>query len=46
MADFGDEEWPDMLCIETANALDCAVRLPAGGTHRMCTRIIAAPLGT
>ena len=26
MADFGDDEWPRMLCVETANAADCAVR--------------------
>ncbi len=35
MADFGDEEWPGMLCIETANAADNAVNLQSGQTHRM-----------
>ena len=35
MADFGNEEWPRMLCIETANAADNAVTLPPGGTHEM-----------
>jgi glucose-6-phosphate 1-epimerase len=39
MPDFGDEEWPEMLCIEAANALDCAVKLPANATHRMGTRL-------
>jgi glucose-6-phosphate 1-epimerase len=39
LPDFGDEEWPGMLCVETANAGDQAVRLPAGGTHRLRTRI-------
>jgi len=39
MADFGDDEWPRMLCVETANAADCAVRLAPGATHRMRTRI-------
>jgi glucose-6-phosphate 1-epimerase len=39
MADFGDDEWPRMLCIETANAAQCAVRLAPRSTHRMMARI-------
>jgi glucose-6-phosphate 1-epimerase len=39
MADFGDDEWPSMICLETANALDCAVKLADGATHRMSARI-------
>ncbi|MBI3856884.1 MAG: D-hexose-6-phosphate mutarotase [Planctomycetes bacterium] len=35
MPDFGDDEWPQMLCVETANAGDGAVRLEGGQTHRM-----------
>ena len=35
MADFGDDEWPSMLCIETANVRDAAVRLEPGSHHRM-----------
>ena len=35
MADFGDDEWPQMLCIETANAADNAVRLAPGQRHVM-----------
>jgi glucose-6-phosphate 1-epimerase len=35
MADFGDDEWPGMLCIETANAADNAIDLPPGGSHIM-----------
>jgi glucose-6-phosphate 1-epimerase len=35
MADFGDEEWRNMLCIETANAADNAVILAPGDTHSM-----------
>lgn len=30
MADFGDDEWPQMLCIEAGNVLDHAVTLDAG----------------
>lgn len=39
MADFGDDEWPGMLCVETANAAENAVSLPAGQTHRMVASI-------
>lgn len=35
MADFGDEEWPGMLCIETCNVNVSAVKLAGGQTHRM-----------
>ncbi|HVR85641.1 MAG TPA: D-hexose-6-phosphate mutarotase, partial [Planctomycetota bacterium] len=34
MPDFGDEEWPSMICVETANVGDGAVRLEAAQTHR------------
>ena len=39
MPDFGDEEWSGMACIETANALDNALTLTAGGSHTMTVRI-------
>jgi D-hexose-6-phosphate mutarotase len=39
MADFGDMEWPNMLCIETANAGENAVKLEPGLSHRMTARI-------
>lgn len=35
MADFGDDEWPGMICVETANVGDHAIRLAAGETHTM-----------
>lgn len=35
MGDLGAEEWVRMLCVETANAVDDAVRLPSGGRHRL-----------
>ena len=40
MPDFGDDEWPGMICLETANASDHAVTLPPGGRHTM-TAVIA-----
>jgi D-hexose-6-phosphate mutarotase len=39
MPDFGDAEWPQMLCIETANAMENTIRLEAGAVHRLHTRI-------
>ena len=39
MPDFGDDEWPRMLCIETANAADNAVTLPPGRQHFMEVQI-------
>ncbi len=39
MADFGDDEWPGMACIETANAGADAITLAPGATHSMTARI-------
>jgi glucose-6-phosphate 1-epimerase len=39
MADLGGDQWPSMVCIETANARESKVNLPGGGIHRMGTRI-------
>jgi glucose-6-phosphate 1-epimerase len=35
MADFGDDEWPGMICIETANAAENAITLPPHASHSM-----------
>lgn len=35
MADFGDEEWTRMLCIETCNVGESAVRIQGGAFHVM-----------
>lgn len=37
MADFGDEEWPGMVCIETANVGENAVTLKLKQSHLMKT---------
>ncbi len=37
MPDFGDDEWPSMLCIETVNARVNAVTLAPSQTHAMRT---------
>ncbi len=35
MADFGDEEYPGMVCVETANAADDVVTVAPAGEHRL-----------
>lgn len=35
MPDFGDDEWTGMVCVETANALQNSVKIPAGRSHTM-----------
>lgn len=44
LADFGDDEWQGMLCIEAANVLDEAVTLDGGGTHTISSELIIEPL--
>ena len=44
MPDFGDEEWPGMLCVETANAVDDAVTLAPGESHTMTATVEARKL--
>ncbi|HEY2573217.1 MAG TPA: D-hexose-6-phosphate mutarotase [Verrucomicrobiaceae bacterium] len=43
MADFGDDEWPAMLCIETANAAENSVTVAGGKSHKMTARIAWKP---
>jgi len=45
MPDFGDDEWREMLCIETANALSNAVTIRPGESHTMEARIWVEPTG-
>lgn len=44
MADFGDDEWPGMLCIETANVANHAVTLQPGQHHELQAVIKSEPL--
>ena len=39
MADLGDDEWRQMLCVEACNILGGAVTLAPGKEHRMATTI-------
>jgi D-hexose-6-phosphate mutarotase len=45
MPDFGDDEYPGMVCIETANAQNDAITLPPGGRHTLAAIIGSEPLG-
>lgn len=39
MGDYGDDEWPEMVCIETANIYDNAVTVAPGQAHTMAAQI-------
>ncbi|MGA2443114.1 MAG: D-hexose-6-phosphate mutarotase [Tepidisphaeraceae bacterium] len=39
MTDLGADQWQSMVCVETANARQCKVKLAGGLIHRMTTRI-------
>jgi glucose-6-phosphate 1-epimerase len=40
LADFGDQEWPGMVCVEAANAADSTVVVPPHFTHHL-SQVIA-----
>jgi glucose-6-phosphate 1-epimerase len=42
MGDFGDHEWPGMVCVETANAMGEAIHLTPGAEHTMTATISVA----
>lgn len=44
MADFGDDEWPGMLCVESGNITPNAIELDAEQTHTMRVVIRVATL--
>ena len=41
MPDFGDDEWPNMVCVEAANVLHHTVDLGAGNAHHVDARSIS-----
>jgi D-hexose-6-phosphate mutarotase len=41
MGDFGPDGWRQMVCVESANALENVVTVPAGETHRMAVEYSA-----
>jgi len=44
MSDFGDDEWPAMVCIEGGNLRDAAVELQPGQAHEMRYTVHVAKL--
>ena len=44
--DFGDLEWPEMLCIETCNVNAHAVTLAPGASHTMTAAIDVSPISS
>ena len=44
MSDFGDDEWPETLCVETANVLDFAISLRPKAAHTLAARYSLHPL--
>ena len=44
MPDFGDDEWPGMLCVEGANVGANAIVLAPGASHTMTYRVQVLPL--
>jgi glucose-6-phosphate 1-epimerase len=44
MPDFGDDEWPGMVCVETCNVKPAAVTLAPGASHTMTATIEAHEL--
>jgi glucose-6-phosphate 1-epimerase len=43
MADFGDDEWPGMLCVETCNVMANALHLTPGQSASMTARVRIHP---
>ena len=39
MTDFGDDEWTEMVCIESANVASNSVELNPGESHTMAATI-------
>jgi len=44
MPDFGDDEWPEMICMETCNVAEFGPKILPNQTHIMATRLRVDPL--
>ena len=44
MPDFGDDEWPGMVCVETGNVADNALEIASGARHVTRTTLRTEPL--
>lgn len=43
MADFGDEEYHHMICVESGNVAENRIELPAGGSSRLKVKLTSRP---
>ena len=43
MSDLGDDEWKNLVCVESANSADDIVTLAPGASHTISARIYAEP---
>jgi D-hexose-6-phosphate mutarotase len=43
LADFGDDEYHEMVCVETVNAANDVVTVEPGGEHRLAATISSTP---
>jgi glucose-6-phosphate 1-epimerase len=44
-ADFGDDEYREMVCVETTNAADDQITVPPLGEHRLSTTLAVETIG-
>jgi D-hexose-6-phosphate mutarotase len=44
MADLRDDEWTQMICVETSNVSEFAVEVPPGREHKMKAMIRVSEL--
>ena len=44
LKDLGSDEWPSMVCVETANAADNILTIEAGQSHRMSATVRVEPI--
>jgi len=45
MPDFGDDEWPGMVCVESGNVADNTLEIAPGGKHVTRTQVRCEALG-
>jgi D-hexose-6-phosphate mutarotase len=43
LADFGDDDWKNMVCVEVCNISDAAIHLAPGGSHTMVATLELDP---
>jgi D-hexose-6-phosphate mutarotase len=44
MPDYGDEEYKEMICVESGNVAENKITLPPGGTSRLKVKLSSSTL--